>query len=102
MEGVERLDALGIHPLEARSALDHKLLWSEMPIPAVANIGAALTPVNRGTSPAVRPAPKLNYTSLGLPQDRSGDPVLPPHTDLIRSLRESCEALDFRFSLEFC
>ena len=102
MEDVERLDALGIHPLEARSALDHKLLWSEMPIPAVANIGAALIPVNCGTSSAVRPAPKLIYTSLGLPQDRSGDPVLPPHTDLIRSLRESCEALDFRFSLEFC
>ena len=103
MEDVERLDALRIHPLWARSALDYKLLGSETPVPAVANTGAALTPVNHGTSSAMRPAPKLIYTCLGQPQDRSGDPVLLPHTDLIRSLREPCEALDFRFlmSLDF-
>ena len=70
-----------------------------MPVHAVANTGAALTPVNHGTSSAMRPAPKLIYTGLGQLQDQSSDPVLAPNTDLIRSLREPCEALDFRFLL---
>ena len=55
VEDVERFEPLGIHPIEARSAMDIKLLGSKSPVPTVTSASArdAITLPTPGTSSGV-------------------------------------------------
>ena len=98
----EVFDPCGVPPMEAWSELDRELLGaaSDKPAEPVAPPVVSMPPQTASTSTA--PVTSV-YTRLGPPKDGSGDHMIPPHSDLTRSWRESWEAQDFKFShpLEF-
>ena len=82
----ETLD-LGIPPLSARSALDHELLTTGDEVDPTPAVAPEPMPGMSSTPPSV-------YTRLGPPADNSADTA----RESVRSLRESWESSDFRFS----
>ena len=93
----EAFDPCGIPPVEARSALDHKLLGTSPDDPTdPVDVPVVSTPPQTAST-STTPVASV-YSRLGPPRDGSSDHTVPPHPDLTRSWRESWEAQDFKLS----